>query len=283
MQKGFHDLDQVTIARFATNGKNGNGDICMQTDGENGEIVPHSGATISPRPEKKHRLPTRLWHWTNALAIIIMFMSGLNIFNAHPRLYWGSYGSYPDSPWLHLDRFPAWMTIPGYYSLADARLWHFFFAWVLSLSLLAFLVISLFNRHLQRDVHITRREWRWSTIWTDIKEHARLNFDHGSGKYNVLQKLTYALVLFVLIPLMILTGITMSPAMDANWGFLLDIFGGRQSARSIHFIVTALLFGFFIVHILLVLLAGPIGQMRDMITGGSTKTRQDDVPDKART
>ena len=224
------------------------------------------GAPASTQP--KHRLMTRIWHWVNATAIIIMFMSGLNIFNAHPRLYWGSDGTWGDPFWLKLDRFPGWITVPGYYSLADARLWHFFFAWVLSVGLLIFLLISLWNRHLQRDVHISRKEWRWSNIWIDIKEHAKLNFEHGGGKYNFLQKFTYALVLFVMIPLMIFTGITMSPGMNANWPFLLDIFGGRQSARSIHFIVTGALFAFFVVHILLVLLAGPIGQLRDMITGG---------------
>ncbi len=216
----------------------------------------------------KHRLTTRLWHWVNAAAVIILFMSGLNIFNAHPRLYWGSYGSWGDPAWLQLERFSHWMTIPGYYSLADARMWHFFFAWVFAIGLLIFLFISLFNRHLQRDIHISRKEWRWSAIRGDITKHARLDFSHGDSKYNVLQKIAYASVLFLLIPLMIFTGLTMSPAMAANWPWLLDIFGGRQSARSIHFIVTWMLFAFFVGHILLVLLSGPARQLRDMITGG---------------
>ena len=237
----------------------------------NGPGSAHDKIADVRRTEPKHRLITRLWHWTNALAVIVMFMSGLNIFNAHPMLYWGSYGSYPDQPWLTLPDFPGWMTIPGHYSLADARLWHFFFAWVLAVSLLVFLLTSLVNRHLQRDLHITRREWRWSTIMTDIRQHLRFNFNHGSGKYNVLQKLTYALVIFILIPLMIFTGMTMSPAMDANWGFLLDVFGGRQSARSLHFLAAWSLFGFFVVHILLVLAAGPVREMREMITGGKLK------------
>ena len=241
------------------------------------EAVADTAPPTNARTEPKHRLITRLWHWTNALALILLFMSGLNIFNAHPMLYWGSYGSYPDAPWLTLPDFPGWMTVPGHYSLADARLWHFFFAIILAVSLLVFLISSLINRHLQRDVHITRNDWRWSTIMTDIKQHLRLNFDHGSGKYNVLQKFAYALVIFILIPLMIFTGMTMSPAMDANWGFLLDIFGGRQSARSIHFIAAWSLFAFFVLHIVLVLLAGPIGQLRDMIFGGRLDSGTDRI------
>ncbi len=226
------------------------------------------------RTTPKHRLMTRLWHWVNAAAVIILFMSGLNIFNAHPRLYWGSYGSWGDPAWLQLSRFPGWATIPGYYSLADARMWHFFFAWVLAVALLIFMIVSLINRHFQRDVHITRTEWRWSTLRADIAQHLRRNFTHGSGTYNVLQKIAYALVLFAGLPLMIFTGLTMSPAMAANWPWLLDIFGGRQSARSIHFIVTWILFAFFALHILLVLLSGPLRQVRDMITDGTREPEE---------
>ncbi len=218
--------------------------------------------------EKKHRLITRIWHWVNFACVTILFMSGLNIFNAHPRLYWGSYGANYDPAWLALERFPHWMTIPGFYSLADARLWHFFFAWFFAVGLLLFLIFSLFNRHLQRDIHISLYEWRPANIRRDVVEHLRLNFDHGAGKYNVLQKFAYAAVIFIMIPLMILTGLTMSPAMDANWPWLLDIFGGRQSARSIHFIVAWALFSFFVLHIVLVLLSGPIKQIGSMITGG---------------
>ena len=226
--------------------------------------MPNSASKTRP----KHRLSTRLWHWINALALIVLFMSGLNIFNAHPRLYWGEAGFNPGEAWLILERFPHWLTIPGYYSLADARLWHLFFAWVLAVGLSLFLVISLVNKHLQRDIHITRPEWRVSSIKEDIAAHLKFDWSHGDRKYNVLQKITYALVIFILIPLMIFTGITMSPAMNANWPWLLDIFGGRQSARSLHFIAAWGLFAFFVVHILLVLLSGPIGQMRDMILGG---------------
>ena len=106
---------------------------------------------------RRHRLSTRIWHWINAVALIVMLMSGLMIFNAHPRLYWGEYGANPDAAWLALGSmadvaFPGWATIPSFYSLADARLWHLFFAWVLVLGVLVYLPWSLANGHLRRDL-----------------------------------------------------------------------------------------------------------------------------------
>ena len=252
---------------------------------------------------KRHRLSTRLWHWVNAVVLLVMLMSGLMIFNAHPRLYWGRYGANFDHAWLEIGAqgargvlrigpvtipttgllgawtgadgtvqhyaFPTWATLPGHYDLAGARIWHLAFAWVLALSLLWYLVWSLANGHLRRDVHIRAREWRPGHIWHDVKEHARLRFPTGVGalKYNVLQKIAYASVLFLLLPAMILTGLAMSPGMDADWGWLSELVGGRQSARSIHFIAAFGLVGFFLVHIAMVVLAGPINEVRSIVTG----------------
>ena len=223
------------------------------------------------RIDYRHRLPTRLWHWVNALTVFVMLMSGLMIFNAHPHLYWGKFGANFDHGWLsfHGRPMPGWATIPSTYNLAAARRWHFAFAWLLSISLLIFLLASLINRHAQRDLAPSRDEVRPSHIWHDIQEHARLRFPTGDAalRYNILQKLSYVAVIFVLLPLMVLTGLTMSPAMDAAWPWLLDLFGGRQSARSIHFICAALLLGFILVHLIMVLLAGPINEIGSMITG----------------
>ena len=256
---------------------------------------------------KRHRLSTRLWHWTNAVTLLVMLMSGLMIFNAHPRLYWGEYGANYDRPWLKIGSarsggrefgyleigaarvetsgvlglwtdadgrvqrraFPWWATIPSSYSLAVGRIWHLAFAWVLALGLAAYLLWSLLNRHLQRDIHITRAEWRPAHIWHDVVEHARLRFPAGAAglRYGVLQKLAYAGVLFVLLPLMIVTGLAMSPGTDAWLPLVTEAFGGRQSARSVHFICAALLVLFFVVHVAMVLLAGPFNQVRSMITG----------------
>jgi len=217
---------------------------------------------------KKHRLSTRLWHWINLLALAILFMSGLNISNAHPHLYWGQAGFDPRTAWFNVAYFPGWATIPGHYSLADARWWHILFAWVFAIGLLVFLLVALVNGHLRRDIVARRKEWRWSEIRADIAAHLRLDFHHGEGKYNFLQKVAYGIVLFILLPLMLLTGMAISPGTDAALPWLVDIFGGRQSARSIHFLVAWSLFGFLVIHVVLVLLSGPARQLGDMITGG---------------
>lgn len=253
---------------------------------------------------RRHRLSTRIWHWVNAATFIVMLMSGLMIFNAHPRLYWGEYGANHDPAWLEIGAtpagegalrigeatfrttgvlgvstdasgqrqelaFPGWATIPSHYSLADARLWHMAFAWVLAPGLLLYLLWALGDGHLRRGIHITRAEWRLPHIWHEIGRHARLRFPRGTAalRYNVLQKIAYALVLFLLLPLAIATGLAMSPGMDAAWPWLTQVLGGRQSARSIHFITAFALLAFVIVHLVMVMLVGPVKGIRAMITG----------------
>jgi thiosulfate reductase cytochrome b subunit len=251
----------------------------------------------------RHRLATRIWHWVNAVAVIVLLMSGAMIFNAHPRLYWGQYGANFDRPWLQIsadarggylkigerrwdtdgvlgrftakngavrtNAFPDWATIPSNYDLASARRWHLAFALVLGFGLLFFLIASLFNRHIRKDLVLKREEIAPRHIWHDVIEHLKLRFHNPDdpGAFNILQKLSYIGVIFVAIPLVIFTGLTMSPGMDAAWGWLLDLFGGRQSARSIHFIAAALLLLFIVVHLALVLLSGPINGVRGMVTG----------------
>ena len=217
---------------------------------------------------KRHAVSTRLWHWLNLLCVVVLFMSGLTISNAHRRLYWGDWGFEASQAWLMVPRFPDWMTIPGYYSLAVARDWHILMAWPFALGLLFMWIAMMVNRHFKRDIVTKRREWQPSAIWRDVVEHLKLNFDHHEGKYNFLQKLAYGLVLGVFLPMMIFTGISISPGMEPTFGWLVDLLGGRQSARSLHFIFAFAIAGFFIVHVLLVILSGPIRQMRDMITGG---------------
>jgi Ni/Fe-hydrogenase b-type cytochrome subunit len=227
-----------------------------------------------PAPRRiayRHRLPTRIWHWTNAITVFVMIMSGLMILNAHPELYWGQYGANFDHGWIAFGRrpFPGWATIPSGYNLAAARIWHFAFAWVLVVGLIAFLLTSLWNRHVQRDLAPTADELAPKHVWKDIKNHARLHFPTGDAalRYNTLQKVSYVSVIFIFLPLMILTGLAMSPSMDAAWPWLVDLFGGRPSARSIHFIVATLILGFIIVHLVMVVLAGPVNEVWSMISG----------------
>ena len=217
---------------------------------------------------KRHALSTRIWHWLNLACVVVLFMSGLTISNAHRRLYWGDWGFAPEQAWLAVPRFPDWMTIPGYYSLAVARDWHILMAWPFALMLLFMWAAMLLNRHFKRDIATSRNEWRPANIAADVKAHLRLDFDHGGGKYNFLQKLAYGLVLGVFLPMMVFTGIGISPGMEPTFGWMVDLMGGRQSARSLHFIFAFLIFGFFLVHLALVFLSGPIGQIRSMITGG---------------
>ena len=235
------------------------------------QIDPVTPVAHSRRKIYRHRIPTRLWHWLNALTVFVMLMSGLMIFNAHPHLYWGQYGANFDHPWLtfHGRPMPGWATIPSTYNLAAARRWHLAFAWLLVTGLVLFLLTSLINRHIQRDLAPNTAEIQPTHIWQDIKEHARLHFPTGDAalRYNILQKLSYVGVIFALLPLMILTGFAMSPAMDAAWPWLIELFGGRQSARSIHFICAMLLLAFIIVHLTMVILAGPINEISSMITG----------------
>jgi len=252
---------------------------------------------------RRHRLSTRIWHWINALTVFLMLMSGLMIFNAHPRLYWGQYGANFDQAWLEIGStadsgflrvgslrvattgllgyraradgsinrraFPGWATIPSDYSLSAGRRWHLAFAWVLAIGLIAYWIASLLNRHAWRDLVPRPAELAPRHLWQEIKDHARLRFPTGAAalNYNTLQKLSYFGVVFVLLPLLVLTGLAMSPGMDAAWGWLIELTGGRQSARSIHFICAMGIAAFILVHLIMVVLAGPVNEIRSMITG----------------
>lgn len=245
---------------------------------------------------------TRVTHWVWAIALFFLLLSGLQIFNAHPALYIGEESGFgydnsvlriqaentPDGPrgfatifGQKIDTtgllgmsggdarpqyraFPAWATIPSFQDLATGRVVHFFFAWILTGALAIWLLASLANGHFWRDVVLKPRDLR--DLPRDIVQHLRFRFHHGRT-YSPLQKTAYAIVFFVLFPLIILSGLTMSPGMDAAWPWLLDIFGGRQTARTIHFAVMVLLVLFFVVHIVMVVLAGPVNELRSMITG----------------
>jgi thiosulfate reductase cytochrome b subunit len=254
---------------------------------------------------RRHSAVVRVAHWINAICLAILLMSGLNIFNAHPALYLGQ-GSSFDHPAMMLGAmsdndgnvtrgvtsigghhfnttgvlgaskvdgqmaargFPSWATLPGPNWLAMARQWHFAFAWILVFNALVFFIYGLLSRHFLRDLTPTRRDI--AHLPREIVDHAQLKFPHGeeARHYNGLQKLAYCGVIFVLGPLIVLTGLTMSPTMDAAFPFLLWIFGGRQTARVIHFLCAFSFFGFFLVHIAMVVLSGTWNNVRSMITG----------------
>jgi len=261
---------------------------------------------IAPRTELiyRHALIVRLTHWINVLCLLVLLMSGLQIFNAHSTLYWGSKsepdravlsmrtvqrddGSYAGlttvGPWtfnttgvlglsgsgenLESRGFPSWITLPSYRDLATGRRWHFAFAWLFVLNGLAYLAYSLWSGHARRDLAPTRSELEH--IGTSVSEHIRFRFPKGekAKHYNVLQKLAYLAVIFGLLPLVVLSGLTMSPALDAAFPFLLDIFGGRQSARTVHFLCATGIVLFVLVHVFMVFASGLWNNLRSMITG----------------
>ncbi|TAY17634.1 hypothetical protein ELH91_13055 [Rhizobium leguminosarum] len=261
-----------------------------------------SGRTLFYR----HGLLVRLSHWVNVLCMTVLLYSGLQIFNAHPALYWGQYGADDDPSFISMEAeqegnalkgvtriggltfdttgifgvsnvggeaavrgFPNWLTLPSYQDLASGRRWHFFFAWLFVINGFIYLAYGFVSRHLRRDLLPAAGELKPSHLGHEIVSHARLRFPKGveARHYNTLQKLAYVAVIFVLLPLMIGTGLTMSPGFNAVAPWLLDLFGGRQSARTLHFLTAFSLVAFVAVHVAMVLVSGVFNNLRSMITG----------------
>ena len=231
--------------------------------------LPPEHAPTDRRVVYRHKLPTRIWHWANAVTVFVMIGSGLMISNAHPHLYWGVYGANFDRPWFNPPTFPGWLTIPTNYNLALGRRWHLLFALVLAFNLLWFMAASLWNRHFTRDLRIQAAELRPAHVLADVREHLAFRFHDPDrpAAMNLLQKIAYAVALFGLLPLMIATGLALSPGWNAGAPWLLDLFGGRASARSFHFIGCWGVVAFIVVHLVLVILAGPWREVKSMFTG----------------
>ena len=208
----------------------------------------------------------RAAHWANLFCLIVLLMSGLQIFNAHPALYWGEDSDF-ERPLAAVGPFPGWLTIPSFQDLATGRVWHFFFGWLFLINGLVYAVHAALSGRLRGDLTPGRRDWR--LIGHVVRNHLTLRFPRGpdAARYNVVQRMAYLAVVFVLAPLAILTGLTMSPAVNAAMPWLLDVFGGRQSARTIHFIIAVLFVSFILVHVTLVALSGFLNNLRSMITG----------------
>ena len=253
----------------------------------------------------RHAAMVRLTHWVGVVCVTILLMSGLQIFDAHPALYFGHASDFADPvaaigtrpvgsrrigvttifghsfnttgvlglsgpPGDDEHAFPAWLTLPGYQDLATGRRWHFFFAWLLVLDGLVYLTYGLSRGHVWRDLVPSSRQL--GHVGTSILDHIWLRFPRGAEAkhYNVLQRISYLTILFVVMPALILAGLAMSPGLDAAIPFLSPLFGGRQSARTIHFICAVLLVGFAFVHVVMVLLSGVWNNMRSMMTGWYT-------------
>jgi thiosulfate reductase cytochrome b subunit len=272
------------------------------------DTAPVVGAA-APAVERRfyrHRLPVRVMHWINVVCMTILLMSGLNIFNAHPALYWGHESTFAD-PWISIQgrdtpqgpigvtriagtefvttgvlglsdidgrptsrAFPSWATIPGPQWLAMARHWHFFFAWIFVVNGVLYVLYTLFSRHLVKDLVPTRDELR--RIGGSIRDHLLFRHPRGEAakRYNVLQSLTYLVVIFGLLPLIVVAGLAMSPRLGAAWTGWVDLLGGRQSARTLHFLAASGLLLFVAIHVFEVLIGGVWNQLRSMVTGWYT-------------
>mgnify|MGYP003663027926 CR=1 FL=1 len=214
----------------------------------------------------RHPLWVRVTHWLNVVAVVVLIMSGLNILAAHPHLYWGLRSTFAD-PWISIPSVPNWLLIPQGRNLAEARHWHFLFAWIFVLNGLAYLAWGLVSGRFRRRLWPTRTDL--GGFWASVKEHARFHFprDEEARTYNVIQKLTYLAMVLIVLPMMLVTGLSMSPGFNAIGGVLLDIMGGRQSARTLHFLSAGLIVGFIVIHVGLVIWTGLVNNMRAMITG----------------
>lgn len=251
----------------------------------------------------RHSVVTRITHWAGALAFVILVLSGLQIFNAAPQLD-ASDKSDPSRRVLAIGAredaagkpegvtrilghefttthvlgytsdgmggegaraFPGWITLPGYQSLADGRRWHLFFAWVMTLAGSAYLIGGFARKDLAL---IVLRPADLPKLLPMQLYYLRLRPEPPPhGKYNPLQKLAYTLVLFVFAPAIVLSGLALSPGLDAQFAPLAAVFGGRQFARLWHFVLTFALVGFFGVHLVLVASTGFLNNMRSMIGG----------------
>ncbi|HEX3366125.1 cytochrome b/b6 domain-containing protein [Phenylobacterium sp.] len=253
----------------------------------------------------RHAAVTRITHWINVLALTLLLMSGLNIFGAHPALYWGQKSTFA-RPWVSIGAemkgadmvgvtqigsarfnttgvlgysgkpgsrepvaFPSWATVPSERDLADSRHWHFFFAWLFVLNGLVYWLVGLSRGHIVKDLAPTKADLKPKNVWHEIVTHAQLKFPKGEDArhYNVLQKGAYLAVIAILLPLMVLTGLCMSPGFDAGAPWLVDFFGGRQSARTIHFLTAFSIVGFILLHLFMVVASGTWNNIRSMITG----------------
>ncbi len=254
-------------------------------------------------------LSTRVLHWLSASAILVLLWSGFWVFNIHPRLYWGEVGYFgspavaemvadtsnePPRMAIRVGNFELNVTgfmgrvnrqpfvrlfnFPEGFQFGANRAMHFTAAWVLVSSWLIYIYHLIASGRLRNDWLPRKTELTVRHLRRDLVDHLRFRRATGeaAGTYNVLQKLSYLSVMFVLLPLIVLTGLTMSNSITTAWPFLFDLFGGRQSARTLHFLFASLTVIFILVHVVQLLVAGFVNHVRAMITGHFRVTGEQD-------
>jgi len=229
--------------------------------------VPKSASASSQR----HSTLVRITHWVNAISFIALLVSGIAILLAHPRLYWGETGAVGGPSLIDLP-LPFVLDIP---IRGPGRYLHFLSGWVCVLTGLLYIVSGVITRHFRRELFPSKSHLAWHSLAHTISNHLyfRRPPEEEELSYNVLQRLAYLTVIFILFPLMIWTGLAMSPALSSVFPWLRTVVGGQQSARTIHFFVAVSLVFFLLVHIVMVIRAGFRKRMRAMITGQSSALR----------
>src|SRR5438270_1917933 len=232
-------------------------------------------AALVAAEQKRHAGVVRLTHWVSALAFFALLVTGAEIMLSHPRFYWGEAGNVNMRPWLNLHLPSSRRTVPtGYgYVLPDQNGWsrylHFQSAWLAVGTGLLYLVFGFLTGHFRRNPLPATSERSIEAIGISIMRHLRFErpAKEEAWSYNVLQRLSYLLVIFILFPLMIWTGLAMSFGFTSAFPATATLLGGHQSARSIHFLVTGLLVLFVLVHVVMIVVAGFRSRMRAMVTG----------------
>jgi len=221
-------------------------------------------STAATTDTPRHTAVVRATHWITALCFFALLVSGIEIVISHPRFYWGETGNILTPSLFDLPIPSSRSTVlTGYaYVLPDQNGWsrylHFQAAWVAVLTGLLYVVWGVLGGHFQKNL---------MPSGTDLSWRFKHSSDSDAWSYNVLQRLTYLFVIFVLFPLVIWTGLAMSPAVASAVPAVVTVFGGQQSARTIHFFVSVFLVLFLLIHIVMVCLAGFRSRMRAMITG----------------
>jgi len=242
-----------------------------------GSVWPAASGSVALaiRVTSRHSAVVRVTHWITTLCFLALLVSGVEILISHPRFYWGETGNVLTPPLFQIPIPASRATVPtGYgYVLPDQNGWsrylHFQAAWLAVLTGLLYLVFGSVTGHFRRNLFPSRADLSWRALAAVIARDLRLRpaSEADAWSYNALQRLTYLFVIFVLFPLVIWTGLAMSPAIAAAFPAAVTVLGGQQSARTIHFFVSVFLFGFLLVHAGMVMLAGFRSRMRAMITG----------------
>jgi thiosulfate reductase cytochrome b subunit len=225
--------------------------------------------TAAPKP---HAAIVRVTHWVTTLCFVALLVSGIELIISHPRFYWGEDGNVMMPALFTLPLPASRSSVPtGYgYVLPDQNGWsrslHFQTAWLVVFTGLLYIVVGWRTGHFQRSLVPAKRDFSWQVLSQAIAKHLR--FERPSGpRYNLLQQLAYLSVIFVLFPLMIWTGLAMSPGFVSAFPATVTSLGGQQSARTIHFLITLALVAFLLVHVVMICRAGFRSRMQAMITG----------------